>query len=131
MEVSWQRAPWNLCPLLDSGERIASSSMQSIKIYGCMLNLNAMAAVRRIYGDLHYDLFILSDHVRRTRKLDLRKCSNLKALSTLTLNRSQREIPTFLFTLKLFAGKISHKNKDYFSYILYIRYIRYWREKET
>lgn len=60
-----------------------------------------MAAVQRIYGDLHYDLFILSDHVRQTRTLTLQKCSDLKAVY---LN-VDREISTFLFTLKLFAGE--------------------------
>jgi len=52
------------------------SSEQSIKIYGCTPNVNAAHGVaQRIYGDLHYDLFILFGFIlcAGARTLHIRK----------------------------------------------------------
>lgn len=85
MEVSWQRAPRNLCPLLDTGERIASSSMQSIKIYGSMLNVNAMVAQGRakdLWGFTLRFIYSFRSHVRRSARWTPKKvCLNVKSIA--------------------------------------------------
>lgn len=90
------------------GGEIASSSMQSIKIYGCMLNVNAMwrgLSARRIYGDLHYDLFVLSGHVRDERpKMAGFREKEAVASSTLAFELIAMRNPRVSFFLRFAEG---------------------------
>jgi len=74
--------------------------------------LNAMVAQDyvKIYRDLHYDLFILSNRMRHRWTLPKK--------SALTLNRSHCEI---LFTFPLQRMEIPHKNNkiNFFDNIRY------------